>query len=413
MNDRGPMSISRREMLRGLVVAGGAALAAACSQPAAPAAAPTAKPAAPPTAAPAAPTAAPAQAKAPAEAKPDAKPSAAAEWDALVDAAKKEGQLAAVTGAGSSYRRVLDAFQAAFPGVNVEHTALRGSDFAIRVQKERDAGLFAFDVAQVPTTTALTVLRPAGVWDPVKPMIVRPDLLDDKVWEGGFEAGWPDIDKKWAYAFANDKARSIWINPSLVQPGEIKSFADIVDPKWKGKIVMADPRTEGRGYWPLTTLRITQGAPADEMIRTLLNDREVLLGTDARQMTEFMVRARYAIGIGAVDEQMIVDFQNQGVGKDLIALENEQWTYVSGTNIWLVNKAPHPNAAKLFINWLLGKDAQALWAKETQTNSRRVDVEPGGPDRAPERGKKYVQIDAEDVIPKIDETRKLVTEVLK
>jgi iron(III) transport system substrate-binding protein len=268
-------------------------------------------------------------------------------------------------------------------------------------------------VAQIPTTTALTVLRPAGVWDPVRPLITKPDVLDDKVWNGGFDGGWPDIEKKWAYAFANDKARSVWINPSQVQPGEIKSFKDLVDPKWKGKIIIADPRTEGRGYWPMTTVRITRGKEADDMVRFLLNDQEPLIHSDARQMTELMARGRYAIGIGAVDEQMIVDFQSQGVGKDLQAIDNEDWTYVSGTNIWLVNRAPHPNAAKLFVNWLLTKDAQELWSKETMTNSRRVDVAIGSAERAPERGKKYVQIDAEDVIPVIDETRALITEVLK
>src|SRR4051812_43722750 len=115
--------VSRRGFLRGFSVVGAAALLTACGAPQA--ASPTAKPAAaPPTAKPAAapptappvapPTTAPA-AKA-AEPKPtDASP-AGADWDQLVAAAKKEGTLAAVTGAGSAYRRVLDLFQEAFPG---------------------------------------------------------------------------------------------------------------------------------------------------------------------------------------------------------------------------------------------------------------------------------------------------------
>ena len=51
----------------------------------------------------------------------------------------------------------------------------------------------------------------------------------------------------------------------------------------------------------------------------------------------------------------------------------------SSSALWLVNRAPHPNAAKVFINWLLTKDAQVVWAREVETNSRRVGVEPGNP----------------------------------
>jgi ABC-type Fe3+ transport system substrate-binding protein len=165
----------------------------------------------------------------------------------------------------------------------------------------------------------------------------------------------------------------------------------------------------------MTTFRANVGgAIADAIIRKILTDQEPFIGSDARQMTEMMARGRYSIGIGAVDEQIIVDFQNQGVGKELKAIDNnEEWSYVSGTNIWLVDKAPHPNAAKLFVNWLLTREGQTIWSREVQTNSRRLDVPAGAEERQPERGKKYVQIDAEEVIPEIDETRKLITNVLK
>ncbi|MFN0074234.1 MAG: extracellular solute-binding protein [Chloroflexota bacterium] len=413
MIDLTKKSVSRRGFLRGFTGIGAAALLTACGSQ--PAAAPTSKPAAQPTTAPpvAAPTTAPVAQSKPPEAQPTA--AASADWDQLVAAAKKEGTLAAVTGVGSAYRRVMDAFQEAFPGITVEHTALRGSDFAARVRQERQANLYNYDVAQVPTTTALTVLRPSGVWEPVRPIIARPDALDDKVWEGGFEAGWPDTEKKWAYAFGNDKARSVWVHPAHVADGEVTTFRDIVNPKFKGKIIIADPRTEGRGYWPMTTLRANLGgAVADDLIRKVLSDQEPLIGADARQMTEAMARGRYAIGIGAVDEQIIVDFQAQGVGKELRSIDNnDEWTYVSGTNIWLVDKAPHPNTAKLFVNWLLSKDGQIVWSRELQTNSRRLDVPAGAEERQPEKGKRYVQIDAENLIPEIDETRKLITEVLK
>jgi hypothetical protein len=62
---------------------------------------------------------------------------------------------------------------------------------------------------------------------------------------------------------------------------------------------------------------------------------------------------------------------------------------------------------------LLTKDGQTIWSRELQTNSRRVDVPAGAEERQPQPGKKYVQIDAESLIPEIDKTRELITEIMK
>jgi ABC-type Fe3+ transport system substrate-binding protein len=45
-----------------------------------------------------------------------------------------------------------------------------------------------------------------------------------------------------------------------------------------------------------------------------------------------------------------------------------------------MNKAPNPNAAAVFVNWLLSREAQDHWARNGNYNSRRTDVEPVNPE---------------------------------
>jgi ABC-type Fe3+ transport system substrate-binding protein len=78
-----------------------------------------------------------------------------------------------------------------------------------------------------------------------------------------------------------------------------------------------------------------------------------------------------------------------------------------------VNRAPHPNAAKILINWLLTKEAQAAWAKELQTNSRFVGVEPGEPQTVVPAGLKLPQIDAEELLPEVVKTQDLAKQLIR
>ena len=100
----------------------------------------------------------------------------------------------------------------------------------------------------MPTSTALQVMRPAGVWDPVRPAIISPDARNDASWRDGFEAGYLDKDRQLAYAFTLVRAVGVFINADQVKDGELKSFKDLLAPKWKGKIAISDPRTIGSTF---------------------------------------------------------------------------------------------------------------------------------------------------------------------
>jgi iron(III) transport system substrate-binding protein len=409
--------LSRREILRMVGLGGAAALVAACSQPAtvAPTAAlpqPTAAPAAKPTNIPAAasqPTAALAPQTAPAG------PSATtAEWNAVVDAAKKESVVSIATYAGTGYRKVMDDFEAAYPGVKVEHTQFQSSsrDYVPRLLQERKANLYAWDVALMPSPEMLRQVKPNGGLAPIRPLLVHPEVANDGVWMDGFESGFLDKEKQYDYAITRALSQSLWVDSNQVKDGEIKSFKDLLDPKWKGKILAGDPRTKGSGFNLATTLRLR--TKDDSVIKQLWLEQEAVLNTDARQLTEQVARGRYAIGLGAISVPILQDMVALGVGSNVKWIPMLEMDYLySGSSIlhYLAN-APHPSAAKLFINWVLTKDGSSSFGKHIQDNSRRVDVEPFDPGVIPPKGQEYVLLDLEEVLPEIEKSQEIAKAVL-
>ena len=332
------------------------------------------------------------------------------EWEDVVAAAKKEGKFSINLYPGEGYQRVLRAFQTAYPEIKVDNTTLRPVDFAPRVTQERKANVFSWDISIIPTSTSLQVLKPEGAWDPIKPLIIRPELKDDKVWNGGYEAGFLDKGKELTYAFTSARADGIHINTDMVKDDEVKSVRDLLQPKWKGKVVVADPRVAGAGFWPFTIARQKLG---DEVMKQFFADQEPTILRERNQITEFMVRGRFPISIG-VDVQVLAGFLKQGLGKNLKTVSIPEFDYQSsGTTLWLLNKAPHPNAAKVFVNWLLSKEGQTLWAKEIEANSRRLDIEPGDPSSVVPAGLKLTQIDNEDYLLEVAKTVDLAKTVIK
>lgn len=333
------------------------------------------------------------------------------QWDDVLAGAKKEGKLVLVTNSGAEYRKVADAFMAKFPEITVEQVGLVASQFVPRVLQERRASAYNFDVIMSSTTTPLINLRPEGAIDPVRPIIFRQDVLDDKAWAGGFEAGFLDNDKKWCYACCVSRNRVVWINTDQAQPGEVTKVQDLLNPKWKGRILSGDVRSYGGGAWPATVTRLGLG---DDIIKRLWKDQEAVLGRDPRQMTELMVKGQYAVSYGGLSDQILPDFEKQGLTKSLryVPMENVDYLSSSQNNAFLVNRAPNPNAAKLFINWILTKEGQTLWAPAAAANSRRTDVPPSTPETMPDPGRKYITIDTEAILPEVEKTYAIAKQVL-
>jgi iron(III) transport system substrate-binding protein len=325
-------------------------------------------------------------------------PAAAESWEDVVKAAVAEGEVDVHGGPGKSYEQVLTTgFKAAYPTIKLVFVGTSGRDVILQIMREREAGLYKWDVYVGGTPSILQTLKPAGAFAPLKPALILSEVTDDKAWRDGFDAGWMDKEKKFTFAFDYTFSPLALINWDVVAREDLKSFSDLLKPQFAGKIVWDDPRLPGQGLLVGQVLLKNFGA---EFLQKLFSTQKIVFIANRRQEAEGVVRGNYPIGMAApLDE--VGQFQAQGLGQNIKPFNGDIKALSGDTGfgtVSLMDKSPHPNAAKVYINWLLSKAGQSDWGKVLR-NSRRVDVPPGSPSGVPPPGMAYSNLQAEDQIP--------------
>jgi iron(III) transport system substrate-binding protein len=384
--------VHRRGFLRLVGLGSLGVLLAACAAP--PAAAPPAKPAQAPAAGAAAP----------------AKAAWEAEWERVLAQARQEGTVAVAGPPGTEYRTALAAFEQAHPDIKLEFNGASGRDFEPKLLAERQAGQYLLDVHVGGTSTALS-MKPHGVFAPIRPALLLPEVVDDAKWLWGFDWGFMDTDRQLMYGFEANLRPAIHVNRDFVPQSELSTVEQLLEPRWRGKISWNDPRVNGAGSGTAAHLVMVRG----EDFWTRLLQQEVVATRDLRQQAEWLVRGTYPIA-GGVDTTFLVPFVREGVGRNVTPLA--QNTEAGGRlevgfgTVYLMDRAPHPNAARVYLNWLLSRDGQVAWSTATARNSRRLDVAPS-PDAAPDPSKSYLTTNAEAAVDFQLRAQELAREVLK
>lgn len=344
---------------------------------------------------------------------PAAKPAWETRWNELLESGKKEGKVVVYTTNGAeTVAALLDNMKKKY-GIDVEVVTGNGSQLSNKITTERRAGLFAADIYQGGVTTMLTTWKPAGFLDPLEPALILPEVVDNKLW---LDKTMPFIDKdKMAIAFSAGVSIYVAVNTDLVQKDEIQSYFDLLNPKWKGNIVLYDP-TLGAGnsaalFRRLMLPDLLGREKAIEFMRNLVK-QEPIITRDLRQQMEWIARAKYPLALAPQREQ-VAEFQRAGAPVRPITYFRESVDVSPGSGgLALINNAPHPNAAKVFINWLLSKDGQYIYAKSYAAPSARVDIPPDGVDPAvvPDPNKRYVHLGEETYVTD-PETVKLISDI--
>jgi len=334
------------------------------------------------------------------------------EWETVLAAAEKEGQVNIAGPAGDIFRQVLvDDFRIVHPRIKVEYLGGAGRDKVARILREREAGIYGWDLYIGGANSALTSFKPVKAFDSFKSTLVLPEVIQDKFWIGGFNGGWADEEKRIYYTFGGGlTSDTVHINWDIVPRGGIKTPLDLLDPKWTGKIVMQDPRLRGKGLSDAMVMMVAYG---EDFITKLFQQQKIVYAGDQRQMVEWVVRGKHPIGIGLV-ESFLVGFREKGVGKNVSPLQDpgtaKFWTS-GNSGIGLFERAPHPNATKVLVNWLLSRKGQVEWLK-TANNSRRVDVPPFDAATALHPGATY-HVMAEYSLRDLDRMQKLSAELIR
>jgi ABC-type Fe3+ transport system substrate-binding protein len=313
--------------------------------------------------------------------------SAAQDWAAVLAKARQEGTVVVHGGPGKNYFAALVTdFNKAYPDIKVQFSGAAGAIETPKVLRERQAGIYAWDVWVSGPSTMLSTLRPAGMLQPLRP-ILRPEVMEDDKWVSGFEFGWMDNDQQFVYGFDGTLQHPLMINWDFVPKTSLTALTDLTKPEFAGKIVWHDPRVSGTGNGTSQTLYRNMG----EQNLVALYKNNVVYTVNGHQIAEWVVRGRYPVALGFEDPELS-DFQAQGLGKNIGPVPDSllpvQQISTGFGGVAFVDRAPHPNAAAVYINWLLSKEGQEAWTSLPR-NSRRADVAPSLPAFAPKPGRSY------------------------
>jgi iron(III) transport system substrate-binding protein len=303
-----------------------------------------------------------------------AKPGTAEDWNALVAAAKKEGKLILIGPQGSDVRdSLVNSFQKLYPEIQIEFSGLAGSQVPPKVIAEQGAGQFLNDLNIAGAGNINATLTPANAIVPIEPWLTGPSTRDSSVWRGG-AMELTDPTTRQNIVFNSYPQLAFIYAPDQVNPAEFKSWKDLLNPKWKGKISIGNPKGGAAAvhvvWW------YADPALGQQFMRDLFIEQAIVTSNDDQQIIDWVARGQYPIGIGP-SNTLISEALRKGLP---IALFNgslmAEGTYLSAGNgtVAVFRNPPHPNATKLYLDWLLSRDGQSQFSKVQGYASLRLDV---------------------------------------
>jgi iron(III) transport system substrate-binding protein len=268
-----------------------------------------------------------------------------AEWNKVIEAAKKEGKVIVYNSAIGSpfYKAATVSFEKQY-GITVDTLDVRASEMRERIRTEQAAGRFLGDITQPGSATATNqakenAFQPHGSLPLAKSVRAPFAVTDLQVPVFG-------------------QAYGIFISTTLVKPAdEPKSWKDLLDPKWKGKILSDDPRAIGGGQVMFFATYDALGRGYHEK----LVGQALTMSRDLRNDEMRVARGEFPIYI---PEVLAFAVERKGLPIKLI-LPSEGSPYVAIVSVMLRN-APHPNAARLLMNHFLDPEVQLLYANGGQ-----------------------------------------------
>ena len=306
-----------------------------------------------------------------------AEAAASGEWEKTVKAAEEEGAVTIyMTQAFESVFR--EGFQKRFAKIKVNIVTGRGFQLAQRIMNERRGEKYLPDLYIGGNVSPLTVFHKAKILEPIQPLLLLPEVVDPEIWFEG-KHHYNDPEGRYIFIFeGTPRSGEITYNTKLVIPAEFRSYWNLLDQKWKGKIVTVDPLVAG----PINSAQIffyKHPELGPEFLRRLYTETNMTIVRANEQLMDWLSTGKYALGFGARDVDNAIA---QGLPLNQFSpghmKEGASLAAYNGT-LSFFNRAPHPNAAKVATNWLLSRDGQSTWLDHNartvgQYDSLREDI---------------------------------------
>lgn len=270
----------------------------------------------------------------------------------ILDGAKKEGQLVFYSGIPiPDAQTILSALEKKYPFIKTTFYRATGPALVSRIQTEQRAGTHIWDVMN-STGFEPYVLLEQGYF-------AKHESAERKA----FPEGHKDNDGLWATMYTSPMIVSY--NAKLLVAGELpKDYMDLLNSKWKGRLGLDSSDFE----W-YANLRKIWGAEKAQKFLEGLRKQEIRLVQGRALLTELLSGGEMAILVNNFLQNSI-EAKRKGSPVDFLALD----PVISAAGLVGINKlSPHPNAAKLFVDFVLSREGQELIVK-TDRSSVRKDV---------------------------------------
>jgi iron(III) transport system substrate-binding protein len=289
-----------------------------------------------------------------------APPGSAQERSAIIEGAKKEGVLGFATSiSAAGFPKFMDAFKARYPFLDVSsgyYSAPTGRVLA-RVGAELEAGNLSFDVLHVANLATYLTMARNGQLQPYH----SPEL-----------AAFPDD------AHGGDlwtTARVIGVimayNKNVLAPEKApKAWVDMLKPEFKGRKLIIQDSAAGTAFNQMYILEKLFGA---DFMRKWGEQQPVIVATSA-QLIDLLVRGEALVG-ATVDHFRA--FEPDAVKAGIVGIYPSEGMPLALAPVAILKGAPHPNAARLFIDFTLSQEGNTLLARDIfGVYSSRKDVKP-------------------------------------
>jgi iron(III) transport system substrate-binding protein len=274
-----------------------------------------------------------------------AAPAAEAATQALIDAAKKEGEVTWYTTliVNQTAKPMTDAFEKKY-GIKVNYIRANSTDIILRILTEAKAGKVQADIFD-------------GTSGP--PQLKRANLLEKWLPDIAAEmpASYHDPDGYWM-------ATSLYIetqayNTNLVKPADApQTLEDLLDPKWKGKLAMGQsssaPGVGGFIGFVMKTMGEQKGV---DYLKKLGQQDVHILQVSARQVLDQVIAGEYPIGVQMLNHHVAF---SRARGAPVGWVQTKPAAMAAMLVLGLV-KGPHRNAGKLLIDFIMSDDGQKIF----------------------------------------------------
>ena len=320
-----------------------------------------------------------------------------AEWKDVVEASKKEAQLTVYHTRGP-FDKLFADFNKRYPAIQFLSASGRGGELISRMMSEKRAGKHLVDVYLGASGTPFDVLYPAKMLEPIPSLLLLPEVRDQSLWFGK-RHHYGDPEGKYIFVYEGVVRSDMAYNTALVDAKEITSYWDLTKPKWKGKIAAIDPKLAGfpEGFLQFAFYHPDLGG---KFLKQLFGDMDVTVSRDGRQIVDWLATGKFAIAIGPSASDVQAAMKSSLPVARFEPRSFKEGIYMRATqgSLSVINRMPHPNATKVFVNWLLSREGQIQF----QNHFMRIDpvfslrddipVDPSVESYRPKPGDKFMPV---------------------